>query len=345
MVRAAVIGAAGYTGVELVRLLLAHPDLQVTAVTSTADAGRPLDDLYPALAGCGLTLQAPVVAEIAQVADVAFLAVPHTAALPLVPPLLDAGLTVVDLSADFRLQDAATYEAWYETTHTSPELLASAVYGLPEMSRVGLAGANLIACPGCYPTASILAAIPALESGVSAAGKVVVDAISGVSGAGRSANATTHYCSANESLATYKVATHRHTPEIAQALTLAAGRDVSVVFTPHLAPLTRGLLATVYLDVTDGFTTLDAVELYAARYSGEAFVTVHPAGRMPSTAEVRGSNRAHIGVAVDRASGTLIATCAIDNLVKGSGGQAIQCANIALGLPETDGLTAPAPVV
>ena len=345
MVRAAVIGAAGYTGVELVRLLLAHPDFDPTVATSTTDAGRAIDDLYPALAGCGLTFSKPDVDLIAEQADLAFLAVPHTAALPLVPQLLAAGLTVVDLSADFRLKDPHTYEAWYDTKHSSPELLSQAVYGLPEMSRTGLAGAKLIACPGCYPTASILAALPPLESGLAMQTKVVVDAISGVSGAGRSANATTHYCSANESLAAYKVGTHRHTPEIAQALSLAADRDISVVFTPHLAPLTRGLLATVYLDVDDTLTTEAAVELYAARYAGERFITVHSAGRMPSTAEVRGSNRAHIGVAVDRASGTLIATCAIDNLVKGSGGQAIQCANVALGFPERAGLTAPAPVV
>ena len=305
-----------------------------------------MEDLHPALAGCGLTFVEPDIDALASAADVAFLAVPHTAALALAPALLDAGLTVLDLSADFRLKDAGVYEAWYETPHTASHLLGRAVYGLPELGREALVGAALVACPGCYPTATILAAAPALEAGLAVpSAKVVVDAKSGVSGAGRSATATTHYCAVNDSVAPYKVASHRHTPEIAQALSEVAGRTVKVAFAPHLVPMTRGLLSTVYMDAVDGLTTADAVEAYRTRYAGEPFVTVHHEGRMPSTREVSGTNRAHLGVAVDAASGTLIVACAIDNLVKGSGGQAIQCANIVLGLEETAGLAHPGPVV
>jgi len=345
MLRAAVVGGAGYTGIELVRLLSAHPDFEVAAVTSATDAGRAVDDLYPALAGCGLTFEEPDVPGLACRTDVVFLAVPHTAALDLAPDFLDAGVRVFDLSADFRLKDARVYEAWYETPHTSPDLLVSAVYGLPELGRDGLSGAHLVACPGCYPTATILAAAPAIEAGLASADRVIVDAKSGVSGAGRSTTAATHYCSANEAVSAYKVASHRHTPEIAQALSEVAGSPVRVAFTPHLVPMTRGLLSTVYLDAAPGLRAADAVEAYRTRYDGEPFITVHPEGRMPSTREVTGTNRAHIGVAVDADSGTLIVTCAIDNLIKGSGGQAIQCANIALGLDETAGLSLPAPVV
>ncbi len=345
MIRVAVVGGAGYTGIELVRILLDHPEFEVVAVTSAADAGRAVDDLYPALSGCGLVFEEPDVPGLACSVDVAFLAVPHTAALDLVPRFLDSGAKVFDLSADFRLKDRTVYEAWYETTHTAPHLLSEAVYGLPELGRDSLRGAKLVACPGCYPTATILAAAPAIEAGLALPDRIVVDAKSGVSGAGRSLTAATHYASVNEAVSPYKVGSHRHTPEIVQALSEIAGSPVRVAFAPHLVPMTRGLLSTVYLEATSGLTARDAVEAYHNRYSGEPFITVHPEGRMPSTREVAGTNRAHIGVAVDEAAGTLVIACAIDNLVKGSGGQAIQCANIALGLDETAGLMTRGPVV
>lgn len=346
MVDVAVVGAAGYAGIEAVRWVLAHPRLSLVTATSAADAGRPLAELYPALCGStDLVFTEPNVDAIASVAKAAILAVPHTAALDLAPGLVAAGVTVVDLSADFRLTDPEVYEAWYGARHTATDLLARAVFGLPELDRSRLPGAALVACPGCYPTATVLAALPALESGVATGERVVVDAKSGVSGAGRSANATTHFCSADEALAPYKVASHRHTPEIEQVLGVAAGHEVGVVFTPHLVPMSRGLLSTVYLEVEAGFTTADAVELYRGRYHAEPFVHVHAEGSMPSTAEVRGTNRASIGVAVDPRTGTLIAACAIDNLGKGAAGQGIQCLNAVLGFPETEGLTGPAPVV
>lgn len=348
MIDVAVVGAAGYAGVEAVRLVLGHPRMRLTEVTSTANAGLRLDRLYPALSGhTDLLLSEPDIDRIASHARLAFLGVPHTAALELTGQLLDRGVRVIDASADFRLEDPSVYEEWYGVTHTAPDLLGEAVYGLPELDRAALPGARLVACPGCYPTAAILAAVPALESGVVTTDRIVVDAKSGVSGAGRTASAGTHYAVVNESVAPYKVAGHRHTPEIEQALSRVAGAEVRVTFTPHLVPMTRGLLATVYLQLSapGSIGTEDVVELYRARYDAEPFVSVHPAGTMPSTREVTGSNRAHLGVAVDQRTGTLIAVCAIDNLVKGTSGQAIQCANLVLGFDETDGLIAPTPVI
>lgn len=349
MVDVAVVGAAGYAGIEAVRLVLGHPSMRLTVVTSGQEAGRRVDDVYPVLSGLSdAVFSDPDPNTIAASAELALLAVPHTASMALTPHLLKAGMRVVDASADFRLKDAAVYETWYDVAHTAPHLLGEAVYGLPELDRSGLAGARLVAAPGCYPTASILAALPALAAGISRPSRVVIDAKSGVSGAGRSHSAGTHFPFVNESLAPYNVTSHRHTPEIAQALSGVVGRPVRVVFTPHLVPMTRGLLATVYLELSDDagdLTSERAVDLYRAHYEGEPFVTVHPAGRMPSTREVSGTNRAHIGVAVDGEAGVLIAVCAIDNLIKGTSGQAIQCANLMLGFEETAGLRAPVPVV
>jgi N-acetyl-gamma-glutamyl-phosphate reductase len=347
MVDVAVVGAAGYAGIEAVRLVLGHPRLRLTHVTSGADAGKAVSTVYPALAGATeLTFVEPEAAAIADAAQIALLAVPHTAAIQLAVPLLAAGVTVIDLSADFRLTDAAVYEEWYGVAHGAPELLAQAVYGLPELGRMRLPGSRLVACPGCYPTATALAAAPALEAQIASNSRIVVDAKSGVSGAGRSLTASSHYAAANESVRAYKVGgQHRHTPEIEQTLSLAAGRDIQVIFTPHLVPMTRGLLSTVYLDVAAGFTTADAIALYKARYVDEPFVHVHDAGIMPSTAEVAGSNRAAIGLAVDERTNTLVVTCAIDNLMKGAAGQAVQCLNAVLGYPETMGFERPAPVV
>jgi N-acetyl-gamma-glutamyl-phosphate reductase len=347
MVKVAVVGAAGYAGIEAVRLVLGHPRLDLTLATSAADAGKPISAVYPALAGAtDISFVEPSVGTIAEAADVALLAVPHTASVELTVPLLDAGVTVIDLSADFRFIDAAVYEKWYGVAHAAPELLSEAVYGLPELDRARLPAATLVACPGCYPTATALAAAPVLEAGVAATSRIVVDAKSGVSGAGRSLSTASHYVAANESVRAYSAGgQHRHTPEIEQVLTWVAGRDMAAVFTPHLVPMSRGLLSTVYLDVPSEFTTEDAVALYKERYQSEPFVYVHDIGQMPSTSEVSGSNRAVIGVAVDARTNTLVSTCAIDNLVKGAAGQAVQCLNAVLGFPETEGFERPVPVV
>ena len=355
-IRVCVVGATGYAGIEVCRLVLGHPELELTMTTDRKEAGTRLDAVYPSFAGtCDLTLSLPEPDAIAAVADVAFLAVPHTASLSLTPELLKRGVTVLDLSADYRLHDPATYEAWYNTPHTSPELLSQTVYGLPELNRAGLqqlavrraAGeAVLVAVPGCYPTATALAATPALAAGLTTGDLVIADAISGVSGAGRGCNARTHYCHANESVEAYGVAKHRHTPEIEQTLSEVAGHVMNVVFTPHLAPLTRGLLSTVYMEAADGVTAADVQAAYEARYANEPLVTTLAAGSMPATSSVFGTARAQVGVALDdRRRRTIIASCAIDNLGKGAAAQAVQCANVVCGLPETLGIAQPAPLV
>lgn len=345
MIPVAIVGAAGYAGAEAVRLAMGHPGLDLVAVTSSQDAGRRVSDVYPGLAMCDLVYGEHDATAVAAVAELALLAVPHTAAMAMVPTLLDAGLMVIDASADFRLRDPALFATTYDAPHTAPELLDEAVYGLPELWRGALAGHRLVACPGCYPTAALLAAAPAVRAGIVSSSRVIVDAISGVSGAGRTPTPSTHFVSVTESLAAYKVGTHRHTPEIVQGLGDLGLETPTVVFTPHLAPLDRGLLATVYLEVETAVDVTKAHEIYQRAYAGEPFITVCEPGVQPATAHVRGSNRAHMGVAVDEHARTLVVTCAIDNLVKGTAGQAVQCANIVLGLDETAGLVCPTPVV
>lgn len=343
-----VVGAAGYAGAELTRLLLEHPEFELVAITSNADAGQPLAAVYPSFAGVSdlsfTTHDDPVLST----CDAVFLAVPHTAAMAVVPGLLAAGVSVFDLSADYRLSDPAVFEAWYNAEHTSPELLETRAFGLPELFPDDLAvaaakhaagDATLVACAGCYPTATSLAAAPAVRAGwVAEQGAVVVDAISGVTGAGKSCNARTHYCSADENVEAYGVCKHRHTPEIEQIL----GLKDRIVFTPHLAPLKRGLLSTVTLPLTpaalDSLTAENAVFHYKKFYEGRVFVRVLDAGQQPKTASVVGSNAAQIGLALNKRAGVLVATGAIDNLCKGAAGQAIQCANIVFGFEERRGL-------
>ena len=344
-VKVGVVGAAGYAGVELARLLAAHPDFELAVITSNEDAGKRLDSVYPAFTGVSdLVFSRHDTPELASCQAV-FLAVPHTAAMAQVPGLLAQGISVFDLSADYRLSDKNVFEQWYGARHTSPELLATRAFGLPELFPQDLAAAAerhaageavLVACAGCYPTATSLAAAPAVRAGW-VDGTVVVDAISGVTGAGKKPTARTHFCGADGNLEAYGVATHRHTPEIEQILGLP-GR---VVFTPHLAPLSRGLLSTVNLPLAPdarGLSVEQAVETYREFYRDSAFVRVLPAGSMPKTSSVAGSNACQVGLAVSERTGMLIAVGAIDNLCKGAAGQAVQCANVVFGLPETAGL-------
>lgn len=346
MKNAAVVGAAGYAGVEAVRILLKHPDFELTCITSSGNEGEAIADLYPALAGqCDLRFDAHDARTIAAKAEVAFLAVPHTASLAMTPELVAAGVQVIDLSADYRLSDPAVYEAWYDTAHTSVDLLAQAVYGLPELMRDQLKGGTpVVACPGCYPTASALACIPVMEAGLMGEGPVNIAALSGVSGAGRKATAKTHFCNADESVGAYGIP-HRHQPEIAQTLTRVAGHDVEVVFVPHLVPMIRGLLATAYIPLKQQVSLEQLHELYVKRYEGEPFVNVRPLGQMPQTSWVSGSNRAQVGLHLASEGTLLVASCAIDNLVKGAAGQAVQAANLVCGFDETAGLTYSCPVV
>ena len=346
-IKVGVVGAAGYAGVELVRLLMAHPAFEVAAITSNADAGMCLADVYPSFAGVSNLVFSRHDDEVLASCDAVFLAVPHTAALAAVPQLLASGVSVFDLSADYRLADPAVYEAWYGVEHTSPELLTTRVFGLPELFWDDLCAAQashaagdpvLVACARCYPTATALAAAPAVRMGWAAqTGAVVVDAISGVTGAGKSANARTHFCHADENLEAYGVCTHRHTPEIEQILELPD----RVVFTPHLAPLRRGLLSTVTMPLADDARTLtveEMVEQYRTFYADHPFVRVLDAGAMPQTASVAGSNACQVGLAVNQRAGVLVAVGAIDNLCKGAAGQAVQCANVVFGLDEACGL-------
>lgn len=357
-IKAAVVGAAGFAGIETVRLLLNHPAFDLVFVTSNANAGEKIASVYPAFAGA-TSLEFCTNDEFLEsspACDIAFLAVPHTAALPLAPKLLEAGVSVIDLSADFRLHDPAVYEAWYDTKHTAPKLLKQRAFGLPELFAKDLqtlakkraAGeAVLVGCAGCYPTATSLAAAPAVRAGLlHAGGTVVADAISGVTGAGKKANARTHFCFANENLEAYGIANHRHTPEIAQILGLDAQNEKSacprLVFTPHLAPLNRGLLSTVNIPLDaqkPAPTQAEVDEIYSAFYENAPLVT-YMGQDSPRTASVAGTARAQVSAKVNAAAHMLVCVGAIDNLGKGAAGQAVQCANIVCGLPESAGLDA-----
>jgi N-acetyl-gamma-glutamyl-phosphate reductase len=334
----AVLGASGYTGAELLRLLLDHPRVEIAALAAERAAGARIDRIFPHLAGrLDMEIEALDPERIAARAEIVFSCLPHGASATAVAALAARGALVVDLSADFRLRDPAVFAEWYGP-HPHPELVPGAVYGLPELHREALAGARLIASPGCYPTAAILAVAPLLARGLLRP-RLVVDAKSGVSGAGRSPTQATHFAEAGEGVRAYKVAgTHRHTPEIEQELSRAAGGAVRITFTPHLVPMTRGILACVYGEPSD--PALSESELRAAlaeAYRGEPFVTVLEDG-LPDTAHVRGSNRAHVAVRLDARAGMVVAMAAIDNLVKGASGQAVQAMNIARGWPETEGL-------
>jgi N-acetyl-gamma-glutamyl-phosphate reductase len=348
----AIVGASGYTGAELVRLLSQHPRVAIAGLYARGKAGEPLAKVFPQFAGLPDLGTAPLEpfdeAAVAARARVVFCALPHGESARIVAALAARHLTVLDLSADFRLKDPAAYAEWYGTPehphHPDPELLQHAVYGLPERHRDALRTARLVAVPGCYPTATILAAAPLLEAGLVSPEGLVVDAKSGVSGAGRTPTTATHFSEAGEGIRPYKVAgTHRHTPEIEQELSLAAGRVLRLTFTPHLVPMTRGILACVYATPTDPTRPAAAYhEALAARYAHEPFVTVLPPGQLPDTSFVRGSNRAHVGVAYDARARRVLAMSAIDNLVKGASGQAVQCMNLALGFAEHEGLAGPA---
>ena len=340
-----VVGAAGYAGAELVRLLTGHPEFELSVITSNADAGTRLAEVYPAFAGASDLVFSTHDDPAVKSCDLVFLAVPHTAALVQVPGLLEAGVAVFDLSADYRLSDPAVYEEWYGTAHTSPELLATRSFGLPELFGEDIGRArdlhvagkpSLVACAGCYPTATSLASAPAVRAGW-AQGLVVVDAKSGVTGAGKGCNAKTHFCNADEDVQAYKVGCHRHTPEIEQIL----GKPGEVVFAPHLIPMKRGLLSTVYLQLTSeyaGMAVEDMVACYRDFYEGRPFVQVLDAGEQPRTASVVGTNVCQVGLAKNERTGTLVCTGAIDNLCKGAAGQAVQCANLVFGLAEDAGL-------
>jgi len=333
--RVGVIGASGYTGAELLRLLAGHPMLDVVYATGDSQAGTLASSLYPSLAAAYPSLVfAEYAASAAEKCDVVFLGLPHEASLALVPQLVGKVRLVVDLSAAYRLKDATQYPHWYGFTHDQPALLASAVYGLPELFRDELAGASLIATPGCYVTAASLALTPLVRAGIISSSGVIVDAASGVSGAGRAPKPNTHFNTVNEDFTAYGLLDHRHTPEIEQVT------GAQVLFTPHLAPMNRGILATCYAKPAAGATptTQSLLAALAKFYKKEPFVVVRPTS--PSTKATLGSNAAHITARFDERTNTVMVICAIDNLTKGASGGAIQAANVALGIDETMGLSA-----
>ena len=342
-IRVGVVGAAGFAGIEVARFVLGHPEFELVAATSNELAGKPIADVYPNFLGCtDLAFSSHDEAPLKS-CDVVFLAVPHTAAIAQAPSLIQAGVSVVDLSADFRLKDPAVYEQWYQVKHTATDLLAQAAFGLPELFREDLlklaecrstGEAVLVGCAGCYPTATSLAAAPAIRAGLAGPGPIVADAVSGVSGAGKKATERTHFCFADENLEAYGVANHRHTPEIEQIL----GIEGRLVFTPHLAPLDRGLLSTVTIPLAKEITQAELDQLYCDFYANDYFVNVLTGGKQPKTGSVAGTNRAHVAAIYNAHANVIVATGAIDNVGKGAAGQAVQCANIICGLPEETGL-------
>ncbi len=342
-IRATIVGGTGYTGAELVRLVLAHPTLELASIVGNTTAGESVAKVLPSLRGVVDGDVQPFDPDaIAKHADVAFCALPHAASAEAVSALRQRGQKVLDLSADFRFEDLSVYEAWYGK-HPVPERLNEAVYGLVELHRDELRDADLIAVPGCYPTASTLALAPLVKNGLIRTDGIAVDAKSGVSGAGRGVSSATHFPETAEGVRAYKAGAHRHGPEIEQELSRLAGAPVRIAFVPHLLPMTRGILATCYAQPVDSnVTAARCIEAARALYDGSPSVQVLDEGQHPDTLWVRGSNRVHVGYAQDLRSGMVIAMSAIDNLVKGASGQAIQCLNVRFGLEEGAGLRAPA---
>lgn len=339
MVKVAIVGASGYTGVELIRILLAHPEVSLTCLTSEQSAGKRVSEVFPSLRSrCELVLEPLLPEQVAAKADVIFTALPHQAAMDAVPAFLERGRKVIDLSADYRLKDTETYGTWYGP-HRDVTRLAEAVYGLPELHRKEIVDASLVANPGCYPTSIILALAPLLRNGVIDPASIIADSGSGVSGAGRSAKVDTLYCEVNEGFKAYGVGgSHRHTPEIEQELSMVSGVPLTVTFTPHLVPMDRGILSTCYAVPVQNITSALVQDLYETTYCHEPFVRVLPKGALPSTAFVRGSNFCDVAPVLDERTGRIIVVSAIDNLVKGAAGQAVQNMNIICGFPETQGL-------
>jgi N-acetyl-gamma-glutamyl-phosphate reductase len=341
-IKVAVVGASGYAGLELVRLLVRHPACELAALTSLEYPGLPFSQVFPALAGI---VDLPISKDsdpekIGALAQVVFTAVPHKAAMGMIPGFLAQGCRVVDLSADFRFKDRALYEKWYQA-HTVPELLPEAVYGLPELHRDEVRQARLVGNPGCYPTCVILGLAPLARAGLLEPDSVIADCKSGVSGAGRQGLLGLQFCEVNDGFRAYKVLEHRHTPEMEQELSSLAETPVKVTFTPHLTPMTRGILGTLYATLKESRSEGELRELYRQFYQGHPFVRLLPPGSLPDTRNVRGANFCDLALKVDEASRRVIVLSAIDNLTRGAAGQAVHNFNLMLGLPETLGLETP----
>jgi N-acetyl-gamma-glutamyl-phosphate reductase len=336
-VNVAILGASGYTGAELVRILSRHPNVKIRALTAERHAGQPMAKVFPHLAHVDLPPLVKIQDAKLDDVDAAFLALPHGLTQE-VALGLPKHLKVVDLSADFRLADVATYAKWYGHEHRAPEMQKSAVYGITEFKRDAVRKASLVANPGCYPTSAQLPLVPLLAAKQIETDGIIIDAKSGVTGAGREAKEANLFAEVTEGIHAYGVANHRHAPEIEQGLTEAAGQPILVNFTPHLMPMSRGILATIYVKLANGATASDLRATLAKRYAAEPFVKVLPEGAVPATRHVRGTNYCHIGVFADRLPGRAIVLSVLDNLVKGASGQAVQNFNVVFGLPETTSL-------
>lgn len=342
LVKVGIVGGTGYTGVELLRLLAQHPNVQIQAITSRKEDGMPVAQMYPSLRGkVDLHFQTPDTARLEE-CDVVFFATPHGVAMSQAKQLLDKGVRLIDLAADFRLQDTAVFEQWYKMPHACPQILADSVYGLVELNREKIADAKVIGNPGCYPTTVILGLLPLLEGGrkLIDVGHIIADAKSGVSGAGRTASVGTLYSEAGDNFKAYGVAGHRHHPEISEQLDRIAGQRVGLTFVPHLVPMIRGMFSTLYVRILPSAMDTDFQALFEQRYANEPFVDVMPAGSLPETRSVRASNNLRIAVHRPENGDQLVVLVVQDNLVKGASGQAVQNMNLMFGLPENTGLDA-----
>ncbi len=341
MTKVSIAGATGYTGIDLLRLLVKHPEVEIVTLTAESHAGKNIAEVAPSLKGWVDQTLVKLSPDVAKECDVLFLALPHTTSMKHVPDLLQTDCKIVDLSADYRLHEAEVYGEWYKTPHLNPDLLSQAVYGLPELHRKQIKSAQLVANPGCYPTSAILALAPLVKESWVDAQSIIIDAKSGVSGAGRKLSQTTQFCEANESVTAYSLGEHRHTPEIEQELKKLSGSELTVSFSPHLMPMTRGMLTTAYVNLKKTVSLDELNDHFAKFYKNERFVRVLDAGHYANTAHVAGSNFCDIGVQVDTRNQRAIVTSAIDNLMKGASSQAIQNMNLMLGIDETTGLDVP----
>jgi len=338
--KVAVLGASGYTGSELLRFLLVHMEVEVTHVTAEKHAGKKLSNVFPHLSEyLNLELNSLDADSVPIDVEIVFAALPHGKSAKIVSALYGRDIKIIDLGADFRLS-RGRYEKWYGE-HPCPELIDEAVYGLPEINRGEIKNAKLVANPGCYPESSILGLAPLLNEGLIENDSIIIDSKSGVTGAGRSPSLDSHFCEVNEGVKAYKIGEHRHIPEIEEVLSDYSGQDIKVVFSPHLIPMNRGILSTIYVRLTKDCTTSELLNLYKEHYAREIFVRISPEGVYPSTAHVRGSNFCNIGLRVNDGNNTAVIVSVIDNLVKGASGQAIQNMNIMMGWDESEGLSGP----
>lgn len=337
--RVGVVGATGYTGEELLRILSHHPNVKVTYVSGKEDRAENIQDIFPYLTNkLDLKCNALSIEEAIEKTDLVFLSLPHTLSMRSAPAFLNAGKKVVDMSADYRLQNAGVYEKFYKTKHMDPANLKNAVYGLPELNRAKIKSTKIVANPGCYPTGAILGLVPGLKGGVFNAGSIQIDAKSGVTGAGRKTDKSLLFSEVNGSVKAYKLFEHQHAPEIDQALSKVIGKNVKVIFVPHLIPINRGILSTIYVKLSKKMDTESLLKLYKKFYAGESFVKVYDAGRLPEIKNVVNTNFCDIGLRVNEEKNLAVIVTAIDNLQKGAAGQAVQNMNIMSGFPETTGL-------